>query len=127
MHTLAALGEMAATVAHEIRNPLGGIANFANLLERDLGADDKNRRLVRKITEGVARLNRIVSNLLSYTRPLNLNTHPVDLSQTVEEAAAFFEIDAVRKSPKVTIERRFPEDPCTCQVDTEQFHPRRGA
>lgn len=122
MHTLAALGEMAATVAHEIRNPLGGIASFANLLERDLAADDPNRRLVRKITEGVARLNRIVSSLLSYTRPLNLNTHPVDLAQTVEEAAAFFEIDAVRRNPGVHIERRFPEAPCTCQVDTEQFH-----
>ena len=122
MHTLAALGEMAATVAHEIRNPLGGIASFANLLERDLEAEDPNRRLVRKITEGVARLNRIVSSLLSYTRPLNLNTHPVDLSQIVEEAAAFFEIDAERKSPSVTIQRRFPADVCTCQIDTEQFH-----
>lgn len=121
MHTLAALGEMAATVAHEIRNPLGGIASFANLLERDLDADDPNRRLVRKITEGVARLNRIVSSLLSYTRPLNLNTHPVDLLQTVEEAAAFFEIDAARQTPEVTIERRFAESR-TCQVDTEQFH-----
>ena len=121
MHTLAALGEMAATVAHEIRNPLGGIASFANLLERDLEADDPNRRLVRKITEGVSRLNRIVSSLLSYTRPLNLNTHPVDLSQTVEEAAAFFEIDANRQIPEVTIERRFAESR-TCQVDTEQFH-----
>jgi two-component system sensor histidine kinase HydH len=78
--------------------------------------------MVRKITEGVARLNRIVSSLLSYTRPLNLNTHPVDLSQIVEEAAAFFEIDAARKTPEVTIERRFPQDPCTCQIDTEQFH-----
>ncbi|MCY3762009.1 MAG: PAS domain S-box protein, partial [Gemmatimonadetes bacterium] len=71
MNTLAALGEMAATVAHEIRNPLGGIASFANLLERDLDSGDPNRRLVSKITEGVARLNRIVSSLLSYTRPLN--------------------------------------------------------
>ena len=122
MHTLAALGEMAATVAHEIRNPLGGIASFANLLERDLETDDPSRRLVRKITEGVARLNRIVSSLLSYTRPLNLNTHPVDLMQTVEEAAAFFEIDLERKQQAVEIRRLFLETPCVCQVDTEQFH-----
>lgn len=120
MHTLAALGEMAATVAHEIRNPLGGIASFANLLERDL-TEENDRRLVRKITEGVARLNRIVSSLLSYTRPLNLNTHAVDLSQTVEEAAAFFEIDATRQTPEVRIERQL-EPGCTCEVDTEQFH-----
>ena len=68
VQTLAALGEMAATVAHEIRNPLGGIAGYAGMLERDLAADDPNRRLVYKITEGVGRLNRIVVSLLNYTR-----------------------------------------------------------
>ncbi|MEE2659771.1 MAG: ATP-binding protein [Candidatus Latescibacterota bacterium] len=127
MHTLAALGEMAATVAHEIRNPLGGIASFANLLERDLDVDNPSRRLVRKITEGVARLNRIVSSLLSYTRPLNLNTHNVNLAQTVEEATAFFEIDLERKTQAVEIERHLSGNdgapcPCTCQLDPEQFH-----
>ena len=121
MHTLAALGEMAATVAHEIRNPLGGIASFANLLERDLAAHDPSRRLVRKITEGVARLNRIVSSLLSYTRPLNLNTHSVDVAEVVEEAAAFFEIDTERTGGKIAIVRHFPEEPLVCHVDTEQF------
>ncbi|MBT6627155.1 MAG: hypothetical protein HOB49_09110 [Gemmatimonadetes bacterium] len=77
---------------------------------------------MRKITEGVARLNRIVSSLLSYTRPLNLNTHPVDILQTVEEAAAFFEIDLERKQQAVEIRRMFPAKPCICPVDTEQCH-----
>ena len=121
MHTLAALGEMAATVAHEIRNPLGGIASFANLLERDLDVDDPSRRLVRKITEGVARLNRIVSSLLSYTRPLSLNTHSVNISEVVEEAAAFFEIDLERNAKPIAISRSFPDSPLVCHVDTEQF------
>lgn len=121
MHTLAALGEMAATVAHEIRNPLGGIASFANLLERDLDVDDPSRRLVRKITEGVARLNRIVSSLLSYTRPLNLDTHEVDLSAVVEEATAFFELDLDRFGGNIRIERHFPGQPLNCEIDTEQF------
>ena len=121
MHTLAALGEMAATVAHEIRNPLGGIASFASLLERDLAPGDPNRRLVGKITEGVARLNRIVSSMLSYTRPLDLNTQPVDLATAVEEAAAFFEVDAEDRSPGVTIRRDFPGRACMGQVDVERF------
>lgn len=121
MHTLAALGEMAATVAHEIRNPLGGIASFANLLERDLATDDPSRRLVQKITEGVARLNRIVSSLLSYTRPLNLNTHEADIRDVVEEATAFFEIDLERKHGHVIIERSYPDTALLCDVDTEQF------
>ena len=121
MHTLAALGEMAATVAHEIRNPLGGIASFANLLERDLDVDDPSRRLVRKITEGVARLNRIVTSLLSYTRPLKLNTHAVNVSDVVEEATAFFEIDLERNPVDLSITRSYPETDMVCPIDTEQF------
>ena len=122
MHTLAALGEMAATVAHEIRNPLGGIVSFANLLERDLDSGDPNRRLVSKITEGVARLNRIVSSLLSYTRPLNLNTRKADVREVVEEAAAFFEVDPEGRAGEVVIERSYPVTPQAVELDTEQVH-----
>ena len=121
MHTLAALGEMAATVAHEIRNPLGGIAGFATLLERDLAADDPRRRLARKITEGVARLNRIVTSLLSYTRPLTLNSRPVNMVEVVEEAAAFFEIDLDRRPENITLERHYPDHSLDCAIDPEQF------
>ncbi len=121
VHTLAALGEMAATVAHEIRNPLGGIAGYAGMLERDLGSEDPNRRLVHKIIEGVARLNRIVSSLLTYTRPLRLNVHPVNLTELVEEATAFFAIDVERSREDIHIERRYADRKLTCRIDPEQL------
>ena len=121
VHTLAALGEMAATVAHEIRNPLGGIAGFAALLERGLEVEDPRRRLAQKITEGVARLNRIVSSLLTYTRPLKLNVHPVSLVDLVEEAAAFLEIDLNRTRDNVIIKRQYPDTSPVCAIDPEQF------
>jgi signal transduction histidine kinase len=76
---------------------------------------------VHKITEGVARLNRIVTSLLNYTRPLKLNRHPVDLAYMVEEAAAFFEIDPERKRENIAIRRNFPAEPTVCAIDPEQF------
>ena len=121
VHTLAALGEMAATVAHEIRNPLGGMAGFAALLERDLEEGDPRRRLVRKISEGISRLNRIVSSLLTYTRPLQLNVHPVDLVQLVEGTTSFFAVDPACTRAGISINCRHSESSILCSVDPEQF------
>lgn len=66
---LQALGEMAAGVAHEIRNPLNGIEGFASLLQRDLPAEDPKQRHVRAIVEGVRHLNHTVTDMLAFTRP----------------------------------------------------------
>ncbi len=75
---LAAVGQMAATVAHEIRNPLGGIEGFAALLARDIDQDDPRRRLVEKIRAGTRSLNRVVGELLAFTRPMELKFEDID-------------------------------------------------
>ncbi len=67
---LVALGEMAARVAHEIRNPLGGIEGFASLLVRELKDDHKNRKLAAYVVDGAKSVNHIVSCLLDYARPV---------------------------------------------------------
>lgn len=69
---LVALGEMAARVAHEIRNPLGGIEGFASLLVRILESDKESQRLASYIMEGVQSVNHIVSSLLDYARPVHI-------------------------------------------------------
>lgn len=93
--TLAALGEMAATVAHEIRNPLSGIAGFASLLYRDLEKDGKNIETVKKIKKGVDVLNTIVDNLLDFTKvvdPNRMEIYPADfIEETIEEVRADLE------------------------------------
>jgi PAS domain S-box-containing protein len=81
---LAALGEMAATVAHEIRNPLAGISGFTALLLRDLEKDSGSRRLVEKISEGVASLNSIVASLLDFTRTVSPEITEVDAVAVVQ-------------------------------------------
>ena len=75
---LKQLGEMAAGVAHEIRNPLNGIEGFASLLVRDLPEGDKRRRFAQLIVEGARDLNRTVTGLLEFTRPRRLERRPHD-------------------------------------------------
>ena len=90
---LAAIGEMAATVAHEIRNPLGGIAGFAALLARDITDDDPRHRLVEKILVGAKHLERVVNELLEYTRPVELRFRTVACSDIVDAALGYVELD----------------------------------
>lgn len=86
---LAAIGEMAATVAHEIRNPLGGIRGFASFLAQDLAEGDPNRRWVDKILAGASSLDKIVTELLEYTRPVSLTLRPTPCAEIVASALAF--------------------------------------
>ena len=90
---LAAIGEMAATVAHEIRNPLGGIRGFATFLAQDIAPDDPRRRLVDKILEGAQSLDKVVNELLEYTRPVELNLRPGRCAGILDTALGFLKYD----------------------------------
>jgi signal transduction histidine kinase len=83
---LAALGEMAAGVAHEIRNPLGGIQLFASLLERDLHDRPAEHRLAVKIAKGVGSVEAIVTDFLEFGRPRDPQPTQVRLDMVAREA-----------------------------------------
>ena len=116
---LAALGEMAASLAHEIRNPLNGIEGFASLLERDLDPDDKRRTFARYIVEGVRALNQTVTDMLAYTRPQKLNVREVRVSDVIDSVAMLVEED-VRKRGIEGIDIQADLDP---QADVIQADP----
>src|SRR5881392_2482942 len=82
---LAALGEMAAGLAHEIRNPLGGIQLYASLLSNDVADRPESQQLVGKISTGVRRLESLVSQVLQFTREITANIHEMDLAEVVRE------------------------------------------
>jgi signal transduction histidine kinase len=119
--TLAALGEMAAVVAHEVKNPLGGIRGFAELLDRDLAPDDPRKKWVRKIMEGVQNLDRIVLSLLDYTKPIRLNPQKVEMVRFIDEVINFFEMDGSQKRVGIRVNKKYPPDEFKFYVDTEQF------
>jgi signal transduction histidine kinase len=83
---LAALGEMAAGVAHEIRNPLGGIQLFASLLEKDLHDSPAQKRLVSKIAQGVSSVESIVTDFLEFGRPRDPEPRLIRVRSVVLEA-----------------------------------------
>ncbi len=83
---LAALGEMAAGIAHEIRNPLGGIQLYASTLAAEVSDRPVALELVKKISNGVGGLNSLVSDMLAFTRDMQLVRCEEDLSGIVLEA-----------------------------------------
>jgi len=68
-HRLAAMGEMVGRIAHEIRNPLGSIELFASMLRRDLQDQPSSHAYAEQISQAVHGLDRLLSNLLTYTQP----------------------------------------------------------
>jgi PAS domain S-box-containing protein len=89
LDTLASLGEMAAGIAHEIRNPLNGIDGFAALLQRRLvdSEDEDLTRYASRVRSGVRELDGIVVNLLAFARPEQLQLEEVDLRPLLSELA----------------------------------------
>ena len=79
--SMAALGRMAAVAAHEIRNPLGGMVGFLDLLERELPETDRRRRHTARIREGMGALERLVSGFMEFSRPVEDVHVPLDLRE----------------------------------------------
>ncbi len=86
---LAALGEMAAGMAHEIRNPLGGIQLYSSMLAKDLADRPDSLSIVQKISGGVRRLEGLVSQVLQFTREIRANIAEMNLDEAIQEAIEF--------------------------------------
>lgn len=83
---LAAMGEMAARVAHEIRNPLGSMAIFANLLERELVSEPEKQRLANHISTGIKSLDNLLSNMLLFASSPEARLKSVDIRKIIEDS-----------------------------------------
>jgi PAS domain S-box-containing protein len=90
MKILASLGEMAASVAHEIRNPLGGVSGFAALLARDLSNEPAKREMAEKIVAGVGSINHTIETLLDFARHESAHRTPIRAKEYLESIIETF-------------------------------------
>ncbi len=116
---MAALGRLAAGIAHEIRNPLSSIKGFAAILDRKVGSDQDARRITRVMQQEVERLNRAITELLEFARPMELNRRPVEVRELLEHAVRLVEDDARQHGVEVTLRVEPPE--LQACVDPDRF------
>jgi len=83
---LATLGEMAAGLAHEIRNPLAGISGAIHVLTEEMNETNPNRKIMEEMQNEISRLNNTLSRFLTYSRPADPEFSEVDLHQVIESS-----------------------------------------
>ena len=117
---LATLGELATGLAHEIRNPLAGIAGVIEIIGRDLPSTSPARSVVKDVRQEIARINHIVTDLLLTARPHPPRVRKSDLNTTVEHAVMLGRQQALAKSIEISLQK----DPILPEVehDSDQIH-----
>lgn len=117
---LAAVGRMAAAIAHEIRNPLAAVRGSVQVLAADLPKDSQPQELIQIVVRESDRINRIVSDYLTYARPRTSTPTSIDLCELLENLLQDF-----RQSPNVQdhhfIITEFPHFPMLLEGDAEQL------
>ena len=114
-----AMGEMAANIAHEIRNPLGSIELFASLLKKAISGEEEKATLVNHISSSVTSMNHIISNLLAYTKPRPVSPQRVDLHPLLREITELFQFFANQHQVESKLSLQAPR--ATVMGDREQL------
>jgi two-component system, NtrC family, sensor histidine kinase PilS len=103
---LAAVGRLAAAIAHEIRNPLTSIAGSVSMLSGAAEMTDEQRQLLRIVTRESERLNQIITDFLAYSRGKQYRFDRVDLIPLIEDTLTLLEHRLAAENAGVRIERK---------------------
>jgi signal transduction histidine kinase len=117
---LAAVGEMAASVAHEVRNPLAVISNSVAALSEGPLAEEDAREVRGLMREEVTRLDHLITGLLDFARPAEPRLFPQSLGALVEEALES-SLRSMPRSERVEVKRTLEELP-ELELDAQQTH-----
>jgi len=117
---LAAIGRMAASIAHEIRNPLAAMRGSIQMLRSEMDTDSHQTELMEIILRESDRLNRIITDFLSYARPRSLVQSKVDVGVLLHQTFAL-----LRHSPEIletqSIVEEVPDEPLIVDADEGQL------
>ncbi len=119
MSKLATIGQLAAGISHEIRNPLMGIEAALELASEALGPDDPQRKLLLKSMEEIDRVDNIIGELLNLSRIREMDLKPADLNQVIGKAADF--LAGLCQKANVEIEMDLQEQLPAIAMDQEKI------
>ncbi|MEN8199976.1 MAG: ATP-binding protein [Thermodesulfobacteriota bacterium] len=116
---LAAIGELAAGVAHEINNPITGIINFSQVLLDNYDLDATGIDIVKKIMQEGDRIAAITHNLISFARADSANPQPVNPVEIISESLSLVQHQLLRDG--ITVDTEFPEENTLITADFRQL------
>ena len=116
---LAALGEMAAAIAHEVKNPLGGIEVMAGILKRQLPESPDAQNILADIIKEAKMANVIVQEVLAFVRPIRLQVEDVALADVIRDAIVMAESHSQKRAVQIRVD--VPESLRPIQGDPHQL------
>jgi two-component system sensor histidine kinase PilS (NtrC family) len=117
---LAAVGEMAAGIAHEIRNPLASMSGSIQVLRQELNLNDEQAQLMDIVLRESERLNDTIKSFLAYARPQRFALARLDIRKVVQDAALLLRNSSeVREHHTIAVD--VPADPVWCEADENQI------
>ncbi|HVS20239.1 MAG TPA: ATP-binding protein, partial [Pyrinomonadaceae bacterium] len=117
---LAAVGRLAASIAHEIRNPLAAMRGSIQMLRSEMDGDSEHAQLMEIILRESDRLNKIVADYLNYARPRPAELNDVDVCALVRETLKLLE-NSSEETDRHTLDADLPDQPAIANGDPEQL------
>jgi len=118
---LAAVGRLAAAIAHEIRNPLTSIAGSVSLLSGIPNLTEEQRQLLQIVTRESERLNGIITDFLAYSRGRQYQFKKVDLLPLLEDTLTLLEHRLAAENTGIRVERKYPCKQAWTQADGDKI------
>ena len=118
---LAAVGRLAAAIAHEIRNPLTSIAGSVSMLSSAPEMTEEQRQLLQIVTRESERLNKIITDFLAYSRGKQFRFEPVNLVPLLEDTLTLLENRMLAEDTGITIMRHFRVDEAMTLADGDKI------